>query len=190
MNEIVVCKHRDCNRLYNDPRILPCGNRTCAAHIDAMLLKSEDINADRKMIKCHFCEEIHSFPENGQEFPVDKHISLFLNMRISGEHSAAKKSFDDVSQLLDKLLKLDREDYVIECFEKVEAQIQVEKELKQRELTAYYQKLVAEVQQRKITCLDNLRTNQRLNSELEAIKRQLNEYENQLKRENVDLMTK
>jgi hypothetical protein len=155
-----------------------------------MLLKSDETNADRKIIKCFFCEKIHYFPDDGEEFPVDKLISLLLNMRISGEHGAAKESFDDVSQLLEKLLKLDREGYAIDYFEKVEAQIQVEKELKQRELTAYYQKLVAEVQQRKITCLNNLRTNHRLNSELEAIKRQLSEYENKLKRENVDFVLK
>ena len=190
MNDIVICKYPGCYQVYNDPRILPCGSRTCSAHIDAMLLTSDDINANRKMIKCFFCEKIHYFPDDGEEFPVDKHISFLLNMQLGGNHSAAKKSLDDVSRLLDKLLKLDREGYAIDYFEKVDAQIQVEKELKQQELTAYYQKLVAEVHQRKAKCLNNLKTNQRLNSELDAIKQQLNEYDSKLKSENVDFVLK
>ena len=57
LKKIVVCKFAGCNQVHNDARILPCGNRTCAAHIDAMMLKNEDISAiDGKMIKCHFCD--------------------------------------------------------------------------------------------------------------------------------------
>ena len=57
-----------------------CGKRTCAAHIDDMILKIDSYNSELKVIKCHFCEKIHHFPEDANSFPVDKHIPLFLNM--------------------------------------------------------------------------------------------------------------
>ena len=46
LKEIVVCKFAGCNQVYNDPRFLPCGNRTCPAHIEAMMVKSDDIKSD------------------------------------------------------------------------------------------------------------------------------------------------
>ena len=54
LKELVVCTFDDCNQVFDDPRILPCGNRTCAAHIDDMMMKHDGTSPHRK-IKCHFC---------------------------------------------------------------------------------------------------------------------------------------
>ena len=129
--DIVVCKFAGCNQVFNDPRILPCGNRTCAAHIEMMTLKSEgsNNNSDRKMLKCHFCEEIHIFPDNGKGFLVDRNIPLLLNIKYSKEHCVAKEKFNEVTQLIDKLIKIDQDGFVIHYFERMEEDILVEKEV-------------------------------------------------------------
>ena len=157
--DAVVCKFTDCNKVFNFARILPCGKRTCAAHIDVMIVKSDDDTYQRKMIKCNFCWEIHSFPENGKGFPVDEIIPLLLSTTYSTEHSAAKKCFNEVTQLIDKLAKIDQEDFVIDYFERVEADILVDKEVNVQKLLAYYQKLVDKVHERKVKCLHNLKAN-------------------------------
>ena len=189
IKELVVCKFAGCNQVLNDARFLPCGKRTCAAHIETMVIKSDDMSsANRQMIKCHFCEEIHSFPENGKGFPVDEHILELLSMSYSIEHDAAKKSFNKVRQLLDKLVKLDNEDYVIDYFERVEADIVLEKEVNMQKLVAHYQKLVDDLHERKVQCLHNLKT-QKIESD--AIKQTLIEHRSKLKKESLDtiLMT-
>ena len=189
--EVVVCKFTGCNQVFNDPRILSCGKRTCAAHIDEMMVESDnDINSERKMIKCHFCDEIHSFPKNGKGFPVDENIHLLLNGMCGKEHSAAKKNFNEVTQLIDKLAKIDQEGFVIDYFERVEADILLEKEVNMQKLLAYYQKLVDEVHERKVKCLHNLKTNKALETELDTTKQTLAEHETQLKRENLDFIIK
>ena len=192
MKELVVCKFTGCNQVYTDPRFLPCGKRTCAAHIESMLVKRDDeLGHDRKMIKCHFCQKIHHFPDDGDEFPRDENIHELLNIRYSFEHDAAKKSFNEAAQLLEKLMKRDdNEDYVIDYFERVEAEILIEKEANLQKLLAYYIKLVDDVHERKSMCLHNLKTNKILESELDAIKRTLAEYDGQLKRDNVDFILK
>ena len=154
--DVVVCKYSGCNQIYNDPRILPCGHRTCAAHIDQMIVKRYDIKSgDREMIKCHFCEEIHSFPENSTSFPVDRNIPLLINLKYCNEHEKAKKSFNEMTQLLANLFKFNEEDYVIDYFERVEADIRIDKEANMRKLTAHYQKLENKVHERK--CCDATR---------------------------------
>ena len=187
LKDVVVCKFTGCNQVFNDPRIVPCGHRTCAAHIEEMKVKSDD---ERHMIKCHFCQKIHVFPDEGGEFPVDRNIPLLLNITYSREHSAAKNNFSEVTQLIDKLAKIDQESFVIDYFERVEADILLEKEVNMQKLIAFYQKLVDDVHERKVKCLHNLKTNKALESELDTIKQTLAEHETQLKRENLDFIIK
>ena len=154
-----------------------------------MMVKSEDINSeDRQMIKCHFCEEIQAFLDNGRGFPVDKRIPLLLNIKHCTENETAKMSFKDVAQLLEKLVKFDKEDYVIDYFERVEAEILLEKETNLQKLLAYYQKQVDEGHARKVKCLNNLKTNKALENELQSIRQTLLEHEDMLKEENYDFL--
>ena len=190
LKEVVMCTFTGCNQIYNEALILPCGNRTCAAHIDAMMVKRDAVDHDKEMIKCHFCDEIHSFPDNGDGFPVDSSMPLLFNIKYCTAHDAAKKSFKAVSTLLEKLLKLDKEDYVIDYFERVETEILLEKEANLQKLLAHYQRLVNDVHERKVKCLSNLKTNTTLEGELEAIRRTLLEHDGKLKRDNVDFMLK
>ena len=135
---MVVCKFAGCKQVFSDARILPCGNRTCAAHIATMTLAIDNT----KMIKCHFCRKIHAFPDDCGEFPVDTNIPLLLSMKHCDEHDSAKKSFYEVKQLLAKLVNLNEEDHVIDYFEEVVANILLEKENRQKKLDAYFKQLV------------------------------------------------
>ena len=192
LKDVVVCKFASCNQVYNDARILPCGKRTCTTHIDEMIVTSDDgnNNFDRKMLKCFFCQKTHSFPDDSDEFPVDENIPILLNIKYSREHSAAKKCFNEVTQLIDKLAKIDKEGFVIDYFERVEADIVLEKEVNMQKLVSYYQKLVDELHERKLKCLHCLKTSQKDESELDAIKQTLTEHESQLNRENLDFILK
>ena len=188
--DAVVCKFAGCNRVYNDPRILPCAHRLCAAHIEAIALQSDGIHSASDMIKCPFCAEMHTFPENGRGFPVDAIIPLILGMKHSREHSAAKKSFDELTQLLDTLTKFDGERYMNDYFDKVEADIVQEKEVNLQKLLAYYKEIVGILHERKVKCLHNLKTSASLKRELNAIKRTLAEHESKLKMQQLDFTLK
>ena len=190
LKELVVCKFDGCNQVFNDPRILPCGKRTCAAHIEEMTMKHDGTSSDRK-IKCHFCHKIHVCSDKaGEGFLVDENISLLLNMKYCHEHEAAKKSFNELTQLLAKLTKLHKEDYVLDYFERVEADILVEKEVNMQKLAAHYQKLVDELHERKGRCLDHLKRNETPDSELKPINQALKEFDTKLKKDNLDFILK
>ena len=199
MKELVVCKFKGCKRVYDDPRILPCGKRTCAEHITTMTMKNDDNNlndsddldsASRKRIKCDLCGEMHNFPENGKEFPVDEHIPLLLSMKLCSEHESAKKSFNEVSQLIEKLTKFDKEKYVIDYFERVETDILLEKEVNMQKLLAYYQKLVDDVHERKVKCLSTLKTNKSVDNVFAYVMREFADLKSKLNNDKMGFILK
>ena len=140
IKELVVCKFKDCKQVYNDVRTLPCGNRTCATHIKEMIQTTAKTDADRKMLKCYFCQTIHNIPDDGKGFPVDNYIPHLLNMSYSCEHDAAKKSFNEMTHLLDKLSKLNKEECAIGYFERVGDSL--------HKLIDFYEALVDDVHKR------------------------------------------
>ena len=155
-----------------------------------MVKNDEKKNSDRKIIKCHFCQEIHSFPENAKGFPVDEYIPKLLNLRHSIKHDSAKRSFNDLTQLIDKLSKLDKEAYVIDYFERVEADILLEKEVNVQKLIAHYQELLDFVAKRKVKCLHNLKTNTTIDNELRMYSQKLMEQQNKFKEEKLNFILK
>ena len=191
MKDLLVCKFKGCKRVFEDARILPCGKRTCAIHIEEMRLKNDTVSNSKstKVIMCNFCQKIHNCPDDGAEFPVDEYVPQLLSMSYSCEHDAAKKSFTAVSQLLERLTKLDQKSYVLDYFERVEADIQQEKEVNIQKLIDYYQTLVNDVHERRAECLRNLEqaTN---NTTLEAIKRALIEHRDRLNNDNLNFVLK
>ena len=189
LKELVVCKFDGCNQVYTDPRILPCGKRTCVAHIEEMMMKQDDTGSDRKL-KCHFCHKIHMIC-SGEELPADENIPLLLNTKHCKEHEAAKKSFNALTQLLAKLDKLDAEAYAIDVFEQLEVEIELEKDVNLQKLIAHYQKLLEEVHKRRANCMSYLlQSKTRLDSELAPIDQKLKEFELKLKRDNLDFILK
>ena len=100
--DVVVCKFAGCNQVYNDARILPCGKRTCAAHIDEMMIKHDGNTGLFIKIKCQFCHKIHSYSSednNDKGFPVDEILFNLMNTNHGKEHEAAKKGFDEVTRV-------------------------------------------------------------------------------------------
>ena len=191
LKELVVCKFAGCNQVFNDPRILPCGKRTCAAHIEEMTMKHDGTSSDRK-IKCHFCHKIHVCSDKaGEGFLVDENISLLLNMKYCHEHEAAKKSFNEVTQLLAKLTRLDAEAYANDYFARVESDIVLEKEINMQKLLAHYQTLIKDLHERKAKCLNSLsRRNAMPASALEPINQTLKNFDSKLKKDNLDFILK
>ena len=111
-------------------------------------------------------------------------------MKHSVEHDTAKRIFNEVTQLLDKLSKLDAASYAIDFFEQVQADIELEKEVNIQTLVAYYQKLVDELHERKAKCLENLKMDETLGNKLEPINQALKKFDSKVKSDNLDFIIK
>ena len=186
LKELVVCKYDGCNKIYEDVRILPCGHRTCGEHIDAMLIR-DDTAADAGRIQCYFCKDMHALPEsNGGSFPSDAYVPYLLGLRYCGEHEVAKKKFADLSALLDKLARLDNEEYLVEYFKQIENDIDEEREANISRIHKHYAKLIDELHASKQKCVDNMRSNESLSADIDAIYKVIFQYKITLQEKNFD----
>ena len=100
------------------------------------------------------------------------------------EHLEAKNNYNEATQLIDKLTYINKEAFVIEYFERVKAEILLEKEVNMQKFVAYYQQLVYEVHERKVQCVHNLRTQRTLEGELDAIKQTMAREASRFKNQN------
>ena len=184
LKDLVVCKFASCNQIFEDARILPCGNRTCSKHIPEMALR---LNESRRLISCYFCGRLHRLPETGEEFPADTSLSHLFDMSSCQEHESAKSSFDRVTELVVKLVKTSDMDYVTERFKNLEAKIMSEKETLSNRLNEHYQQVMRELNANKDACLSQLKENgAKLVVETQAIRRSAIRYEEELRKQRFD----
>jgi hypothetical protein len=66
VNEIITCQI--CSRVYDDPRILPCGETACHECIKS--------NGDW-FLNCEFCKQVHQAPDK-QGFPPNKQLAKLI----------------------------------------------------------------------------------------------------------------
>ena len=75
-------------------------------------------------------------------------------------------------------------------FERVEADILLEKEVNMQKLDTYYKELVDDVHERKIKCLQDIKTNNISDNELDTMKQTLIEHESVLKKKKLYFILK
>ena len=183
LKELLVCKYDGCNSVFSDARILPCGHRTCAEHIDDMWMKVDDCggaatDADsgiasaaaasgrrrrHQKLKCHFCHKIHvvcqdeEADETDGSFPRDTYVAYLLSMEHGSEHSQAKRKLAELRSHLLRLSDTTQDSYQGEYFKRVEAHIEREREARTIELNAYFDQLVGQVRLCKDKCDERLK---------------------------------
>ena len=64
-----------CEEIYEDPKILPCGETICQKCIPKMIEKYNLTNVSH--LKCSFCKKIHEIPKSG--FPSNKIVVSLIN---------------------------------------------------------------------------------------------------------------
>ena len=106
-SEILICQH--CNKKYDEPKLLPCGNTVCNGCIKALssskkekkktpaAKKPENVyDLISNEFKCLMCEDNHEFPVD-KRFPTNQHLLKLLNKDLKlfnfGESAEKLKTY-------------------------------------------------------------------------------------------------
>ena len=169
----LTCKY--CNKVYNEPITLPCGESLCRQHINE-LLSIDDANT----FYCPFCNEQNL----NKNFKVSKTIQYLLDMEahkitIDPKYTRIFTDFKTEIGNLEIILN-DPENYIYEEINEVKRQVDLDREKAKAEIDKladdYIQQLETHEKQFKAQYKTNVDMNN-LISLAEASKKQLNEYE-------------
>jgi hypothetical protein len=115
-------KCSECNKIYVDPRNLPCGDAACNKCIE------RHFDAEKNQLKCFGCAEIHSIPEKG--FPVCKFIASLLE-KVNAPTFKNKKLGANLTEIKVKMDECKIEaicEALNEHYESIRSQIEIKTE--------------------------------------------------------------
>jgi hypothetical protein len=190
-NDILNCVH--CNRNYDEPKILPCGNTVCQNCILVHLIENPQFESKTEF-KCFMCQEAHSFPQN-KCFPINKPLSKLLSkeykrFNITGESADKLKScmakIHTEKSELEHLSKNATDFIIAECQKfKIDIDLAIERSIEQLhkirdeflgELNEYQIKTISTHEKNKETCGDEMKLHE-MYEELESFEKDLNTFD-------------
>jgi hypothetical protein len=95
--EAFICKYEGCNKFFEDPVIINCGETVCRVHIDDLLSKENIINDS---FTCKICKETHLVPREG--FIINKNMKTALSgdSHLTDEQRQVKESVKEFEETL------------------------------------------------------------------------------------------
>jgi hypothetical protein len=144
-----------CKTIFNDPRVLPCGESIC----NKCILNGI---SDKNEFNCLCCVEMHNVPRNG--FPVNKSMLSLLRMKPKVEikfnvWEEFKKNFKQMKDNLDKLISdVELSDGIVdEHCEMIKNQIETRTESLIQKIENYREVLLKEIDDYEKECKDNIK---------------------------------
>ncbi|CAF1064115.1 unnamed protein product [Brachionus calyciflorus] len=146
--ESLIC--RFCNKYFNEPKVLPCGESVCSKCLPEF-----------GSFVCKLCSKNHTVSEN--DLPTNKNLSKILEeIRISEKSKAKIQEFnvkiEDIENKLNelKLKKVQLEVEVLEHCRSIISEIDLIAEDNINQINNIREDLIKEVTEYQNTCLNNL----------------------------------
>ncbi|CAF0932755.1 unnamed protein product [Brachionus calyciflorus] len=148
--ELLTCP--SCNKIYNSPRFLPCGETICTNCIE-----------QGNSFKCKFCESDHCKPET--EFPINKRIQNKLDSlwKTVSNDDNLKKLNDSLEEIKNEFEHFQTslqqsETKIIDYCRSIVNKIDLKAEEKIREINEIRDRMIKRVLNYEQKCLTNLKT--------------------------------
>ena len=185
-----------CNKLLDDPIILPCGELICSIHTNDVIYENEDelvikdsiSDVSQSKFKCLLCESEHVQPQGG--FQHVKAIQNILRLKTNNinctKFTECKNIIGELQEqvcLGENVIK-DAEFFIHEYFGAIKKQVNLQRETLKNSIDIYYETIIEKVESSENDCYkiskDIENESDKLNvskKELEEIIRELDSYE-------------
>ena len=161
-----------CDQIFEEPIILPCGNKICKKDLSELLISEQKL-------KCVFCNEEHKEPVEG--FPLDQHLQNLLDLNInqlefgpiynSGKRHLKKliEKFKEVD-----LIRNDPQNYIYNYFSDLRIQVELRREEMKNKIDDYSNEIIESIDKFEKECRETSQKIDELTRELEVSKQTLN----------------
>lgn len=171
LHSVFDCKA--CDRILEDPIVLPCGETICKKDLDGFPIENNEI-------ECKFCMGKHVQSESG--FPTDKRIQKMLKIQL--DQLVFESMFENCRNVLNELnykvqelsvMENDPDYYIYEYFSKIINQVDTIRESLKMNIDIYYYDVISEIKKMENACKMNAKKIKEFTSNLESSKKCLNE---------------
>jgi WD40 repeat protein len=146
MDQSIICKFKNCNLIYENPIILPCGKTLCKCHLDKFKEKFE----------CCLCFNEHEIPEEGYVIneSIRKKIDNYL--QLNPIRKMIKESFDNLSLSFEDYDKFDSDSYIYDYFRKIVNEVDLHREELIQEINKRSDEIISQLKEKEEKCKSNL----------------------------------
>ena len=145
LNSEILCQI--CGKLFDNPIILPCEANSCSAHFKIV----DDLDDNKKAIKCILCGNSHAMPTGG--FPRNLFLAKAIESNIDSfnigkKFQAAIDACLTMKRLIEQFenLKEDSDLYIHEYFNEIKNKIDLHKEAQMMILEKSHDKLISQIE--------------------------------------------
>ena len=144
LNSETLCQI--CGKLFDNPIILPCEANSCSAHFKA----ADDLDDNKKGIKCVLCGNSHSMPIGG--FPRNIFLAKAIESNIDSfnigkKFQAAIDACLAMKRLIERFENLEEDSdlYIHDYFNEIKNKIDLHKEAQMIILEKSHDKLISQI---------------------------------------------
>jgi WD40 repeat protein len=181
MDEIFMCEYIGCNRYFDKPVLLPCGNSICQEHVQKM-----------KMLNCQFCGDLHVVPKAGFELNKNFIDIMNLNLHLNESQKAVKYSLKLLENVVEEFHTITHslEAYLFEYIIAIKNKINMEMQNLREDSGFFEQEMIGLIREYDNECKNNLISLKNLNDlnnlEYENLKSDLNQFYQELRAPKLD----
>ena len=164
----LICQHKDCKLILENPVNLPCGNSICKHHF-------EQISKSGEKYDCFFCQELHEIPKNG--FGVNKILALLIQKYLESD-PMRKEIIESYQNLLESIKSYETivpDSYIYEYFEEIRIKVDLHREELIKEINDRSDEIIKLLKDKEQSCnLNSQKMLPKINlSRIESWKREL-----------------
>ena len=150
-----------CNKTFQDPVIIPCGETVCQ-HCITDYIEENAESENRGLFKCCLCEEEHSIPPKGFLKPIVVHKILELKPKQVNKGSYIEEFRADINKCINEVNQIQasldsKREIVKDYFEAKRQQINQATESKIKEINKRARELLARIDELEREHLENLK---------------------------------
>jgi len=178
VNEVKATLDCDlCNRLLDDPVVMPCDSTICKTHLDKLITNGSN---EKSTFICEICQEDHLIPKKG--FMVNnrlqKQLRLELNaLKVSPVFDGCMKEIEDAKEKVVKIefLEKNAENYIYDYFEDVKRQVDIRREDLKFKIDKYSDEIIKSVELDQMNLIKLSKEANQLTTNIEKSRKNLNE---------------
>jgi WD40 repeat protein len=164
-NDLMECKYDNCEKFFELPINLPCGETICQHHVTEKIASSDN----KDIFECTFCNEQHLIPKDG--FALNRALIKIINLNIhlNGNHKLAKKELDKLESFLNEQSRVnpdarqDAENFLFEYFFTIRNQIDLHREKLIKDIHDASDRILDKLNEYEKECKNNISQAKHLN---------------------------